>query len=399
MRILLVGGQSDSLTIYRGPLIAALIERGHEVTTVAGGPDPKAIAKLRAWGADYEFVPLERTGLNPVRDLGTILALVRVMRRLRPAAVIAYQSKPVCYSMVAAWIAGVRTRVAMITGLGYAFADGEEAGRRLTRGLVTNVYRVALRAAHGVIFQNLENRELFQRLGLLPKRARTLRVFGSGVDLQSFAPAPLPGGGLKVLMIARLLRDKGVEQFVEAARAVRQVRPDATFTLLGPLDPNPTGVRLSEIQAWEAEGVIRYAGSADDVRPFIADAHIVALPTYYGEGVPRSLLEAMAMGRPIVTTDMPGCRDTVEPGVNGALTPPRDGAALAKALLEMAAAPDQLARMGEHGRRRAVSLFDARQVSAEIVDFVELLAAAPPAQAASTAAPPAVRASFQGEAT
>lgn len=371
LHILVVGGQSDSLTILRGSLIQAMIARGHRVSTAAGQPEPHVLGTLAGWGAAYHEIPMERAGLNPLNDARTVAALVRLMRRLKPDVVLGYQAKPLNYAMIAGALAGVPRRIGLVTGLGYAFADGEEPGRKLARRLSEAVYWLGLRCADGVIFQNEEDRALFRERGLTPRRTPTIRVFGSGVDLARFAPAPEPSGPPSFVMIARLLKDKGVYDYVEAARLVKDRIPSARFILVGPYDPNPAGIRPAEIEEWEAEGLISYAGAAADVRPYLSDAHVVVHPTRYREGVPRILLEAMAVGRPIITTNTPGCRDAVVHDKNGLLVASGAPRLLAEAMLALGRDANRRRAMQDSGRARACALFDVDQVSRVLIDFLE----------------------------
>ena len=247
--------------------------------------------------------------------------------------------------------------------------------------LVLRLYRHALQRAVRVFFQNADDEAMFIRRGLID-RARSVRIPGSGVDLDRFAAAPPPAldaasasspvPSTSFLMVARLIREKGVEEFAEAARIVRQQVADARFTLLGPFDAHSASrIEPDQVRRWVEEGSIAHAGMTDDVRPFIAAADCVVLPSFYREGVPRTLLEAAAMARPLITTDMPGCRDAVEDGVNGYLCPPRDARALADAMLRFAALPTHERRaMGQRSRDKAVREFDERIVIDRYLDAV-----------------------------
>jgi len=254
----------------------------------------------------------------------------------------------------------------MITGAGSALTGDVGLSRRLLSRVMRGLYAVALRGAHVVFFQNGDDRSLFQSLGLLGRGTRVVMINGSGVDLTSFVPAPMPDGPITFLMIGRLIRDKGVYEYVEAARRVRRVSPDARFQLLGSLDTNPSAISAAELDAWREEGVIEYLGRTSDVRPFLAQAHVCVLPSY-GEGMPRSILEAMAMARPVLVTDAPGCRETVIDGDNGMLVPVRDAGALSDAMLRLIASPERLAAMGHRSREMAEQKFDVREVNAVIL--------------------------------
>jgi glycosyltransferase involved in cell wall biosynthesis len=217
-----------------------------------------------------------------------------------------------------------------------------------------------------VFFQNPDDERFFRSIGLIDDRQRVVRINGSGVDLQHYVPAALPSEPITFLMIGRLIRDKGVGEFVEAARLVREASPEVRFQLLGPLDSNPTAITSEQLDAWRAEGAIEYLGTTLDVRPFITRSHVIVLPSY-GEGMPRSVLEAMAMARPVLTTDVAGCRETVDGERNGFLVPARDARALADAMLRMIADPVALEPMGRHSRAIAEQRFDVHAVNRVIL--------------------------------
>lgn len=372
MRIVVIGQMASYVVAFRGDLLQRFVELGHEVVAMAPEDDTQARQALAAIGVAYEPAPIERTGMDPLRDMGSVTALVRVFRRVRPDMVLGTGAKPVIYGSLAARAAGVPVRVAMITGVGSALGGGGSLGRRSLARLLRVMYAVALRGVRLVIFQNQDDAALFRELGLIPSRQRTLVVNGSGVHLERFPLAPLPPPPVKFLMIGRLIRDKGVNEYVDAARIVRRERPGATFQLLGPLDSNPSAVSPEQLGRWVDEGVIDYLGETTDVRPFIGAAHACVLPSYR-EGVPRSVLEAMSMGRPIVTTDVPGCRETVHEGRNGHLVPARDPAALAAAMVRlMEVDDDALANMGRESRRMAETAFDVHEVNRVIIEALGL---------------------------
>jgi glycosyltransferase involved in cell wall biosynthesis len=280
--------------------------------------------------------------------------------------VLVYAAKPVVYGLTAARLARVRLRAAMITGVGSALAGGSRLRRRALASLLRRLYAVALGQAHVVFFQNPDDERLFRSMGLIGDGHRVVRINGSGVDLERFSPAPLLPPPITFLMIGRLIRDKGVREYVEAARRVHRAHPGARFQLLGPLDENPSAIRPRQLEAWREEGTVEYLGTTRDVRPFLARAHVLVLPSY-GEGMPRSVLEAMAMGRAVITTDVPGCRETVEGGRNGLLVPVRDAGALAEGMLRLLADPGQLEPMGRQGRAMAEERFDVHTVNRTIL--------------------------------
>jgi glycosyltransferase involved in cell wall biosynthesis len=370
MHILILGNDPKTLVNFRGPLIEAMLAAGHRVTAAGAGPAGSYDAWFSRRGVAYADIPIERAGLNPFTDLKTLRAFLQVMRKVKPDLLFAYMIKPVVYGLIAAKLAGVERRTAMIAGLGYAFTDCPDeafrarAKRSAVHAAARAAYALALRFADTVIFQNPDDRDAFARMRLTRAGQHVGLVNGSGVDLDHFAPKPMPEGPITFLMIARLLRDKGVYEYVEAARLVKREHPAARFMLVGPFDPNPAAVRPAEVEAWVREGVIEYGGAVDDVRPHIAGCHVFVLPTFYGEGIPRTILEAMAMGRPIVTTDMPGCRVAVVDGENGQLVSAGSSRELGCAMLAAANHRPAFASLGTNSRQRAVRLFSAPSVAA-----------------------------------
>ena len=375
MHILILGSDPKMIVNFRGPLIEAMLAAGHCVTAAGSGASDKATAWFAKHNVAYIDVPIERNGLNPFADLKTLRAIVTMLRTVKPDLLFASTIKPVVYGLIAARIAGVKRRAAMIEGLGYAFTESplESAMQRLRRTAVfmaaRNAYRLALSFAETVIFLNPDDKAVFARMGLTRKAQHVSLVNGSGVDIARFVPAPFPDGPITFLMIARLLRDKGVYEYVEAARLVKQTHPEARFVLVGPFDTNPSAVKPHEVEAWVREGVIDYKGAAEDVRPHIAACHVFVLPSYR-EGVPQTVLEAMAMGRPVITTDVPGCRETVRDGQNGIIVPVQSGAQLAQAMCHLLATPEQITKMGNEGNLIAIGKFNSLVVAASTLEHL-----------------------------
>jgi glycosyltransferase involved in cell wall biosynthesis len=374
-RVVVLGGYARSLTLFRGPLLAAMIARGHRVTAMAADADPATTRELAALGCDFEEIPLARTSLDPRRDLQTLLHLRRRLRALAPEVVFAYTIKPIIYGGLAARLAGAGRdgprRYAMVTGLGYAFMGQEQLRRRALSALVARLYRLGLDGADAVFFQNPDDQRDVAALGILDHVRQIQQVRGSGVDVDAYAPAPLPAGPLRFLFAGRLLREKGFLEYVEMARRVRALHPAVRFDVLGRLDPNPTSFTTDELAAWKREGVIHYHGEVTDIRPFVAASHVLVLPSYR-EGTPRAVLEAMSMGRAAIVSDVPGCREVVVDGSTGFLVPPRDPAALADAAVKLIADPGRLASMAACGRQRVLALYDARKVAAAMLATMRL---------------------------
>ncbi len=329
---------------FRRGLIAALQADGYRVAVLA--PDGPHSQAIRALGADFVPLPIDARGRSPGADLRTLSAYYRRLRALRPAAYLGFTIKPNIYGSMAAHLLGIPV-INNITGLGAMF-ERKGALNRLVAGL----YRIALGRSAKVFFQNPDDRELLVGKGLVrPDQAGILP--GSGVDLAHFSPRPAPGGKTTTfLLVARLLWAKGVGEYAEAARMVRARRGDVRFRLTGPLEPHgPGAVGQADLDGWKAEGLIDYRGSVSDVRPELAEADCVVLPSYYREGTPRTLLEAAAMGNPVITADSVGCREAVIAGETGLLCQPRSAVSLAEAMLTIAAMPAEERRaMGRSGR-------------------------------------------------
>lgn len=323
---------------------------------------------MRALGVERIAVPLQRSGLNPLSDLALLARYRGLLRRLQPAAYLGYTIKPNIYGSIAASSLGIPA-IPNVSGLGTAFI---RAG--LLQQLVVHLYRAGFRRTPAVFFQNDDDRQLFlDRRIVREDQARVLP--GSGVDLEHFTPAPQAEGPPTFLLIGRLLRDKGIVEFVEAVRLLRSELPNARFQLLGPIDEaNRTAICRAELDSWVNEGVIDYLGTTGDVRPLIAAATAVVLPSYR-EGLPRSLLEAGAMARPLIAADVPGCRDVVEDGVNGFLCAVCNPASLASAIRRLADLPLQKrVAMGEASRRRVQERFSEELVVRAYLDVLADLA-------------------------
>lgn len=377
--ILVLGSLAGSLVRFRGPLLQALAQRGHRVVGCAPatpadryfGPHYMAdiIEALGAMGVAYRDVPIDRTGLRLGRDLHTLRALVALFREVRPDVVLGYTIKPVIYGSLAAQLTGVPKHFSMITGVGHTFTARDWKARALAP-MVQVLYRLALRSNDRLFFQNPDDRALFERLNLVRGPDQAVLINGSGIDLEAFRPAPLPPT-VSFLLLGRVIAEKGIREYVEAARTIRASYPGVVFRLAGRTDEHPTAISESELQGWVKEGVIEYLGRLDDVRPAIAASSVYVLPSYR-EGTPRSVLEAMAMGRPIVTTDEPGCRETVREGVNGHLVPARNVPALTAALERFVAEPGLAAAMGRESRRIAIEKYDVHKVNAVILKAMGL---------------------------
>lgn len=369
-RVLVVGSLAESLINFRGPLLAALVANGHEVHAAA--PDASASVKerLAGLGVRYHDVFLARTGLNPLADLKTYRAIKAIIRETNPEVFFSYTIKPVIYGAIAARSARVPGIYPMITGLGYTFS-GLTLKAKLVGSVTSILYRLALSFANQVFFQNPDDMSLFIERGLISSRAQAVIVNGSGVDLEKFAPANLPQD-LSFLLVARLLKDKGVLEYVAAARDIKCRYPQVRFKMAGWIDDNPMAVSTQELVGWQKEGTIEYLGRLEDVRPAFAECSVYVLPSYR-EGTPRTVLEAMAMGRAIVTTDAPGCRETVVNGENGFLVTVKDSETLAKAMEKFIVDKGLIKIMGDRSREIAEKKYDVNKVNHKIMTTMGLV--------------------------
>lgn len=370
-KLLFVVNDAAYFLSHRLPVAQAAQEVGFDIHVAAPeGPTTSAIVDE---GFTYHPVPLTRKGVNPWQELGSIVALVRLYRKLQPDIVHHVTIKPVLYGGIAARLAQVPAVVNAVTGLGYVFiARGFKAS--LLRSAVKLGYKVALgHRNQRVIFQNPDDSALFLDAGIVAVRD-TVLIKGSGVDTSIFTPLPEVRGMPFVVLASRMLWDKGVGEFVEAARMLRAKGVHARFALVGDTDPgNPAAVPVTQLETWKKTGNVEWYGKRDDMLAIFSKAHVVCLPSYR-EGLPRVLIEAAACGRVIVATDTPGCREIVRHRENGLLVPVRNSKALADALQKLIDDPELRARMGARGREIAVAEFaQDRVVTETLAVYQELL--------------------------
>jgi glycosyltransferase involved in cell wall biosynthesis len=376
-KVALITSQAFSLHNFRGPLIAAFVRAGIDVYALAPDHDDASRAILGTLGAIPVDIRMSRAGLNPIQDAIDCIDLTRRLRAIAPDITLSYFIKPVIYGTLAAVLAGVPRRFALVPGLGYLFSldtTAERPVRRLMRALATGLYAAAFTACERVIFQNQDDREWFVSRRLLSSR-KVVVTQGTGVDLDEWHPVSLPSHAPVFLLIARLLREKGIPEYAAAARIIRARNPDVRCLLVGGLDPNPGALTREEVDRWVAEGVIEWVGPTADVKPWIAAASVYVLPSYYREGIPRSTQEAMAMGRPVITTDSVGCRETVDEGVNGYLVPVRDVEALVEAMMRFVTDRSLIGRMGAASRRLVEARFNVHRNNASILRAMRITVA------------------------
>jgi glycosyltransferase involved in cell wall biosynthesis len=359
LKIVYVVNEASFFLSHRLPLAIEARRRGFDVIVACGAGTGEA--RLSAAGIECRPFPLSRSGGNPLEETASFRALWRIFREERPDLVHHVTIKPVIYGTPAARWSGVPAVVNAVPGMGFVFTR-RGLGARLRRQLVRFMYRIALVHPNmHVIFQNADDMQSFIDARVVD-RSRTTLIRGSGVDLGEFAPGPEPPGAVTFLLVGRMIRHKGVVEYVEAARVARESYPDWRFLLVGDVDPgNPASLTPDELLDWVAEGTVEWLGRRSDVARLIASAHVVVLPSYR-EGLPKTLLEAAACGRAMIATDIAGCREVVRHGVTGLLVPPRTHEELASAMITLGTRPELRQRFGRAAREKAEAVFSIEDV-------------------------------------
>jgi len=380
MNFLIICSFLPSVLNFRGKLLEVIHQQGYEIHIIA--PDLASFPAEHESLLDLDYcvheVPMQRTGTNPASDLKTLLSMYALIKKIKPDYVLSYTIKPVIYGTLAAWLAKVPNRYALITGLGYAFQNVETHSKRsIFQKLVHGLYQQALSRSHKAFFQNPDDLKLFQNLNLLKSQISSVVVNGSGVNVTDFNILPLPTNEqqqakISFLLIARLLIDKGVREYAQAAEIIKQKHPNVEFNLVGWIDENPSAITQQELDQWVAKKIVKYWGKLADVRPAIAESSVYVLPSYR-EGTPRTVLEAMAMGRAIITTDAPGCRETVVEGDNGFLVEVKSVESLVEAMQKFIHQPELIEKMGNRSREIALHKYDVHQVNTHMMQEMGLI--------------------------
>ncbi len=353
---------------HRLPIALAAKAQGYEVSVAT--MDGAAVQAIKSHGLTHHVLPMSRSGMNPLAELKTLYAIYQLFRRVRPDIVHLVTIKPVLYGGIAARLAGVKGVVSAISGLGFIFTR-ERKGIDWVRLITQQLYRFALGHRNSrVIFQNRNDRDILSRIGAV-RDEQVVMIRGSGVDLEQYAAAPEPPLPVRIIFVARLLRDKGVLEYVEAADMSRRDGKPYRWLVVGNPDPgNPASVTQQEANAWGER--VQWLGERSDIAALYADSHIVVLPSYR-EGLPKSLVEAAACGRAVITTDVPGCRDAIEAGQTGVLVPVRDARAIYEAVCDLAENTQKRQAMGQAGRALAQEAFDIRKVVQAHLDIYQAL--------------------------
>lgn len=376
-KIVALDGSAWGLLTLRGPLLASLARSGHEV--IACAPIDRATRELGAGDIAASFreidvrfceFRMERQGMNPLKDLAALSEIVGIFDQLMPDVILTYSMKATVLGWAAARLSGIAERYCSLTGLGYLFHVDTKLDK-YWKWTLRLPLRGAVRSSRRVFVQNRDDRELLLEKGLLKRRDQAVVVNGSGIDLRRFTVSELPKDPLTFLMIARLHRHKGVLEFVRAAKLLKHEHPRIRFVLVGPRDEHPTALSDAELEEVVSSGAVEWLGGQKDVRPFIRQSHVFVLPSYR-EGTSRSMLEAMALGRPVVAADAPGCREPVQPGENGFLVPVRDVEGLAAAMREFLDHPELVERFGNRSRAIVEERYEVSHVVEQMIDVMGL---------------------------
>ncbi len=368
MKVLVISPKNKTIFNFRGDLIKAIIANGHEVYAV--GPNKDFIKDVMSLGIkEFIEVPFVKDNTSVVGDLKYCSHLKKVIRTIKPDLVFSYTIKPVIYGSIAAGHAGVKHVYSMVTGLGRVYASNSIKAK-LVRLLIGILYKSALKSCDKVIFQNYDDLKRFIEFRYIPEE-KAEHIDGSGVNMSRFEFNELPKQHI-FLMTSRIIKEKGVFEYCEAARIVKKQCPEARFILLGGFDSSIGAVSSKDIQEYIDDGTIEFPGEAKDVVPFLQMCRYFVLPTYYCEGLPRTILEAMAMGRPVITTDWPGCRDAVQDGFNGYLVEPRNIEMLAEKMLEVIYNEKTVEAMSENALNRCRRIYDVNIVNKKMLEILGL---------------------------
>ena len=372
-RIIIISNHSSSLINFRGNLLKKLVSKGCEVMAIAPRDEHadtvrRQLKKIRVLFNNYS---LARGSLNILREYNSYSNIYNIIKNYKPNIVIAYTAKPIIYTGLAMKYFPKIKYYPLITGLGYGFTKGNELKRNLVKKIMIFFYKKALKYSDKIIFQNTDDVNLFRKLKIISNNTKTKIIHGSGVDLKNFPFCTLPKKSI-FLMLARLLIDKGVREYFEAARLVKSQFPNAIFQLAGRIDSNLSSISFNELNLQIKKGFIQYLGEISSVQKSLASCRFYVLPSYR-EGTPRSVLEALATGRPIITTNTPGCRETVIHGKNGLLIMPRDPKSLAFAMIKLLKEKeDKIESMGKESYILAKEKYDVKKVNKNLINILNL---------------------------
>ena len=359
MKIAVLSSHTPSLFWFRMDMMLSFKSLGHEVIAIGNEPESDWSEKFLENGIKYIQAEISRNGTNPFKDLKTLKSLKAILKQEKPDKLFTYQAKTVIYGGIAANQLGITEVYPLIAGIGSVFLSNDIKSK-IIRFILKTEYRYSMRKSPKIFFQNNDDVKVFTDNKII-KKEKTVILNGSGVNLEKFTQKPLPNGNV-FLCISRLIKDKGVYEYLQAARIVKEIYPQARFLLVGPYDSNPSALKPEELQPYIDDGIIEYFGEASDVRPYLEMCNVFVLPSYR-EGTPKTVLEAMATGRAIITTDATGCRETVTNGDNGYLVPVKDVDALSSAMVDLIKNPDKISQMADKGLELVKQKFDVKIVN------------------------------------
>jgi len=371
MVVLILSSQAFSLYQFRFDMIKDFIIAGHTVYTAAPEQDIDCSKLMSSIGASYMSFYLQRNGINPIKDIRTIFSILKLIKNIHPDLIFTYQAKTVIYGSIAAKILGIKHRYALIAGLGSIFRnDVISIRQKIIRVLFSIQYKIALASVNIIFFQNIDDSKLLIKKHIINKKSKICYINGSGVNLEKYKQYPMVKEN-RFLFVGRLIRDKGIIEYLEAARIVKTKYKNATFEVVGYYDTNPTAVSPAEIEPYFNSGIAIFHGKQTNVINYLKNAYAFVLPSYH-EGTPKSVLEAMAVGRPIITTNVPGCKETVVNGWNGILVPDKNVHQLVDAIIWLIEHPDIAVKMGQASRTMAVEKFDVKKINSVLMDMMNL---------------------------
>lgn len=367
-----MGNSLKAMKLFNADLIKDMLNLGHEVFLSTPDSIPEIVDYFSTLGAQVNILPFSRTGTNPLSDLIYCWKNRQLIKKIQPDLLFAYTHKPIIWGSLAAHSCSVPHIVTMFTGLGYAFTQQNGIKRKLVNSVLKALLSKSLKYSKTIFFLNNDDANLFHELRLIPNSSKVVLINGTGVNTDYYYPMEKKNRDIVFLMIARILEDKGIKEYVEAARQVKKVYPEVRFQLVGGFDTNPSGIRPEKVYEWALEGVIEYLGEVEDVRPYVAESSVFVLPSYR-EGLSRSIQEAMAMEKAIITTNVPGCRETVCEGENGFLIEAKDASSLAEACIKFIQKPILIDVFGQRSREIAEEQFDVKKINQLILEELGLL--------------------------
>lgn len=368
MKIMVLSSHTQSLFWFRFDMMKAFQRAGHKVIAVANEPEELWIRRFQEHSINYKRIPIKRNGLNPFYDIITLFKAYCLIKKEKPDKLFCYQAKTIIYGSIAGKLNSIPEIYTLIAGLG-SIVNGNSIIASILKKIILFQYKIALNFNKRVFFQNRDDLDFFINRGIVLNE-KCVIINGSGVNMDYFNIVPFPNK-FGFLLIARLIKDKGIIEYLEASRIIKMKFPAVRCMLVGPFDTNPTAIKRKTLEPYIKDGTIEYFGEQEDVRSFISLCNVYVLPSYY-EGTPKTILEAMAMGRPIITTAVPGCKETVIDGKNGFLIPPKDVNVLVEKMEWFILNQEKIEEMGIQSFNICKAKFDVKKVNEDIIKLMKL---------------------------